>query len=568
VRVDVEAASGWDVWDFSGVDLLEASGEAALVLDRSGTIIYCNPACERLQGRTRAEIVGQSLSTVSSGQQGDHADANTQAVDESSEVWSNVLSGEHWSGDVWVTRGDGTKVPVYVTRSPLFGPNGGVLGVLSLATNRTSEHEAKTALLASERRFRALFARSSDLAILLAPDGTMTYLSPSIEAVAGLRPEQLLGSSAWGYVHPADRDELIDAVAHRLTPTTPVVGEWRMATAAGWRWFEMTLSDMTDDDAIGGYVGNLRDVTERREALAALRTLAERFRRVFDESPVGKMIVDADLRVVEVNQALCESLGYKASDLNGASIDSLVHPSEVNEQRSSWRGLFGGEVDRFQVHLRYRRADGSEVVARVSASVLHDERGEAVSGICEVEDVTEQVRADEELARRALTDPLTHLPNRALLHDRLSQALARVSREKTIVAVMFLDIDRFKLVNDALGHDAGDNLLVTIGARLTEAVRGTDTVARVGGDEFVVVAEDIADLATVKAFGQRLVEAIGAPLQLDGCNVSPSVSIGIALTSDSAHSPSSLIRDADLAMYRAKDAGGGRCELDDRSSGT
>jgi diguanylate cyclase (GGDEF)-like protein len=204
----------------------------------------------------------------------------------------------------------------------------------------------------------------------------------------------------------------------------------------------------------------------------------------------------------------------------------------------------------------------------VSASVLHDERGEAVSGICEVEDVTEQVRADEELARRALTDPLTHLPNRALLHDRLSQALARVSREKTIVAVMFLDIDRFKLVNDALGHDAGDNLLVTIGARLTEAVRGTDTVARVGGDEFVVVAEDIADLATVKAFGQRLVEAIGAPLQLDGCNVSPSVSIGIALTSDSAHSPSSLIRDADLAMYRAKDAGGGRCELDDRSSGT
>ena len=160
--------------------------------------------------------------------------------------------------------------------------------------------------------------------------------------------------------------------------------------------------------------------------------------------------------------------------------------------------------------------------------------------------------ADEELARRALTDPLTHLPNRALLHDRLSQALARVGREKTTVAVMFLDIDRFKLVNDALGHDAGDKLLVTIGARLTEAVRPTDTVARVGGDEFVVVAEDIADLATIIAFGQRLVEAVGAPLQLDASTVWPSVSIGIALTSDSAHNPSSLLRDADLAMYRAK----------------
>jgi diguanylate cyclase (GGDEF)-like protein/PAS domain S-box-containing protein len=558
VQVAIEPPSAWGVWDFSGLDLLEASGEAALVLDRSATVMYCNAAAERLQRRPRSEIVGQSLGLVSS---------RESPVENDRDVWSGILAGEHWSGDVWVSRGDGTRVPVYVTRSPLFGPDQSVVGVLSLATDRTTEQEAKTALVASERRFRALFARSSDLAILFAPDGTMIYVSPSIEAVSGLHPDGLLGSSAWSYVHPADREELRDAVALRLKPDTPVTGEWRMITATGWRWFEMTLSDMTDDPAIGGIVGNLRDVTERREALEALRTLAERFRRVFDESPVGKMIVDTDLRVVEVNQALSESLGYPAGDLNGASIDSLVHPSEVNEQRSCWEALFGAEVDRFQVHLRYRRADGSEVVARVSASVLHDERGEAVSGICEVEDVTEQVRADEELARRALTDPLTHLPNRALLHDRLQQALARLTRESALVAVMFLDIDRFKLVNDALGHEAGDKLLVAVAARLAEAVRATDTVARFGGDEFVVIAEDVVDLPTVMAFGQRLVDAVAAPLKVDGCDVSPSVSIGVALTSDPGHSASGLVRDADLAMYRAKDAGGGRCELDDRSSG-
>lgn len=557
VQLGTDIPAAWDVWDFSGLDLLEASGEAALLIDPAGTIVYCNAAAERLQRRTRAQIVGESLAQVSG------AD---QPIDENSAIWHRIISGEHWSGSIWVNRGDGSRVPVYVTRSPLFGPDGQVVGVLSLATDRTTEQEARTALVASERRFRALFARSSDLAILFDRDGTMTYVSPSIEAVSGLHPDQLLGTSAWTYVHPAHRQNLMDTVAERLTPDTPVTGEWRMVTAKGWRWFEMTLSDMTDDPAIAGIVGNLRDVTERREALEALRTLAERFRRVFDESPVGKMIVDTDLRVVEVNQALCESLGYPADDLNGTSIDRLVHPSEVNEQRSHWAALFGGEVDRFQVHLRYQRADASEAVARVSASVLHDEAGAAISGICEVEDVTEQVRADEELERRALTDPLTHVPNRALLHDRLSQALARVSRESAIVAVMFLDIDRFKLVNDALGHDAGDKMLVAVAGRLSEAVRATDTVARFGGDEFVVVAEDVADLAAVMAFGQRLVDAVGAPLELDGCNVAPSVSIGIALTSDPSHSPSSLLRDADLAMYRAKEAGGGRCELDDRSA--
>jgi diguanylate cyclase (GGDEF)-like protein/PAS domain S-box-containing protein len=288
---------------------------------------------------------------------------------------------------------------------------------------------------------------------------------------------------------------------------------------------------------------------------------------VFDESPVGKMIVDTELRVAEVNQALCECLGYQAGDLIGATIDDLVPASEVTEQRARWEALFRGDLDRFQAHVRYQRADGTEVVARVSASALHNERGEALSGICAVEDVTEQLRADEDLTRRALTDPLTHLPNRALLHDRLSQALGRLSRETTRLAVMFLDIDRFKLVNDALGHDAGDRLLVAIATRLSEAVRATDTVARFGGDEFVIIAEDIIDLPTVMAFGERLVQAVAAPLQLDGRDVSASVSVGIAVTSDSAYNPGWLLRDADLAMYRAKDAGGGRYELNDRSAG-
>jgi diguanylate cyclase (GGDEF)-like protein/PAS domain S-box-containing protein len=551
VRVGTKALSIWELWDFSGLDLLEASGEAALVMDRSGTIVYCNAASEQLQRRRRGEIIGRSLECFSSAR---------DPVGPASSVWDMLLAGEHWSGDVWVSRGDGSSVPAHVTRSPLVGADGRIVGVLSLATDRTNEQAAKAALVASEKRFRALVQRSSDLALLLGGDGTILYVSPSIEPISGLHAHELLGTNAWNYVHPGDLAEMREAVSERLNPNEPVIGEWRMVTAAGWRWFEMTLTDMRDDPAVGGIVGNLRDVTDRRLSLEATRTLAERFRRVFDESPVGKMIVDAELRIVEANQALCESLGYREGELQGISIDRFVQASDVEEQRARWAALFTGEVDRFCVQLRYRRRDGSEVTARLSAATLHDESGAALTGICEVEDVTEQVRADEELVRRALTDPLTRLPNRALLHDRLSQALARLSREAEHIAVLFLDVDRFKLVNDTLGHEAGDELLVGIAARLLEAVRATDTVARFGGDEFVVVAEDIAD---VLAFGQRLIDAVAAPLEVAGHIMTPSISVGIAHAQRSSTDPTSLLRASDIAMYRAKDAGGGRCELSD-----
>ncbi|MGD0592501.1 MAG: PAS domain S-box protein [Acidimicrobiales bacterium] len=553
-----EARSAWDIWDFSGLDLLEASGEAALIIDRSGIVVYCNAASERLQRRPRAQIIGRALVRFSTAR---------DPIGPGSQVWDELLAGEHWSGEVWINRGDGSQVPVYVTRSPLVGPDGEIVGVLSLATDRTTEHAAKTALVASERRFRALVQRSSDLAILFQRDGTMIYVSPSIGGVSGLQPEVLLGSSGWDFVHPADLADVKDAVAHHLAPNQPVTGEWRVITAAGWRWFEMTLTDMTDDSDVGGIVGNFRDVTDRRQALEALRTMAERFRRVFDESPVGKMIVDTDLRVVEANHSLTEGLGYPAAELQGISIDRLVHAAEADEQRARWAALFAGEIDRFRVHLRYRRGDGTEVVARLSASALHDETGAALTGICEVEDVTEQVRADEELERRALTDPLTRLPNRALLHDRLSQALARLSREEAVVAVLFLDVDRFKLVNDTLGHEAGDELLVAIAERLSETVRATDTVARFGGDEFVVVAEDVTDASMVLALGQRLIEAVAAPLEVAGHVMNPSLSIGVALTCESTANPTMLMREADLAMYRAKDAGGGRCLLEEAADG-
>ncbi len=553
VQTSTSGQSFWDGWHFSGLDLLEASDEAALVMDVHGTVVYCNAATERLQNRTSAEIVGRHIDELSVAE---------EPIGPGGPSWADLMAGRHWAADIRVRRADGSEVPVHVTRSPLFGAAGDVVGVLSLAADRTVEHNAKIALLASERRFRALAQRSSDLAIVLQPDGTLAYVSPAVRGISGLEAGALIGACCWDFVHPDDIPDLAAAVS-RLPAEGIVTGEWRFVTASGWRWFEMTLTDMRDDDAVGGIVGNIRDVTDRRRALEGMRTLAERFRRVFDESPLGKMIVDTDLRIVEANQTLCENLGYSPGALQGVCVDDLVSPLQAVEQRDGWGRLFAGEVDSLRLDLAYRRHDGSEVVARLKASALHDEAGVASTCICEVEDVTEQVRADEELAWRALTDPLTSLPNRVLLHDRLSQALGRLSREDGIVAVLFLDVDRLKFVNDTLGHDAGDEMLIEIANRLSNSVRATDTVARFGGDEFVVVAEDVLDETTAVALGRHLIDSVAAPLKAGGRILTPSVSVGIALTTDPQAEPTALVRQADLAMYQAKDQGGMRCQVYD-----
>ncbi|MHB1509587.1 MAG: diguanylate cyclase domain-containing protein [Acidimicrobiales bacterium] len=210
------------------------------------------------------------------------------------------------------------------------------------------------------------------------------------------------------------------------------------------------------------------------------------------------------LRVVEPGWTTGESSSSHSARLLGLPVDQLTQPSRIDPHRAGWA----------------------------------------------------------EVVRVAVTDPLTRLPNRALLHDRLRQAIARLAQEPTELAVLFIDVDRFKLVNDALGRGAGDDLLVAVANRLSHTLRMTDTIARFGGDEFVVVAEDTTDAATVLALGRRLVDAVAEPLEVASHTMTPSISVGIAVASGPGEEPAELIHLADMAMCEAKDAGGGRCMME------
>jgi diguanylate cyclase (GGDEF)-like protein/PAS domain S-box-containing protein len=252
--------------------------------------------------------------------------------------------------------------------------------------------------------------------------------------------------------------------------------------------------------------------------------------------------------------------GCRPDELEMTSARAFYDPSECNGPVQSMikealhRGVGRGEVTR-------SRVDGTTFPAHVTLSLLHDEAGALVGRVLCVQDITVRKQLEARLHRAALHDPLTDLPNRRLLLDRLEHGLALAERVNTAVAVLFIDLDGFKLVNDSYGHQAGDQLLVRSADRLRGCLRDADTLARLGGDEFVVLLEGVSDSRQATASAQRMLHVLARPFKLDRATVHISASIGIALGHGGR--PQSLLHAADAAMYKAKNIGPGQMATSD-----
>jgi diguanylate cyclase (GGDEF)-like protein/PAS domain S-box-containing protein len=280
-------------------------------------------------------------------------------------------------------------------------------------------------------------------------------------------------------------------------------------------------------------------------------------RQLFDHAPIGIAKIGVDGRFLEVNLAYGAILGYDPGDLVGMAVQTFTHPDDRVIGQDSIARLLAGEVDQFRYEKRYVHADGHEVWVSVNGSAVRNARGEPLYLIGQIEDVTERRTLSDELALHAVTDPLTGLPNRALFMERLESALDRAGSSDHHVALMFLDLDRFKLVNDGIGHDAGDRLLRRVGQRLHGALRTGDVLARFGGDEFTVLCE-VTGPDDVEAVVARLRASMATPVVEPDFEQFVSLSIGVVLSRSGDNAPSVLLRCADIAMYQAKQLGPGR----------
>ncbi|HEX8335237.1 MAG TPA: EAL domain-containing protein [Pyrinomonadaceae bacterium] len=292
----------------------------------------------------------------------------------------------------------------------------------------------------------------------------------------------------------------------------------------------------------------------------------DRFRSAFDYAAIGMALVSTEGRWLQVNRSLCHILGYIEEELLLTDFLSVTHPDDLPTALSNIGQLLKGKVQASQMEKRYIHKSGHEVWVHWSVSLVRDQYSKSVHLIFQIQDITDRKLAEQQLHHDAFHDALTGLPNRALFMDHLKLAIARSRRNsQTKFAVLYLDLDRFKVINDSLGHTIGDQLLVGIADRLKNNLRPGDTVARLGGDEFTVLIEDITDESESVQVAERIQKELSIPFTLSGREVFTTVSMGIAPSATGYERAEDILRDADTAMYRAKSAGKARYEIFDKA---
>jgi diguanylate cyclase (GGDEF)-like protein/PAS domain S-box-containing protein len=297
-----------------------------------------------------------------------------------------------------------------------------------------------------------------------------------------------------------------------------------------------------------------------RQTSNELSEAEERFRRAFDDSHVGMALVSTAGRYQRVNRALCDVTGYPSDELVGKTFGEITHPDDIEADLEALSELVQGERYGYRTEKRYIHAAGHPVWISLNVSPIYEGDGPPAYLLAQVEDISDRKESEERLTRQALHDSLTGLPNRTLFSDRVRMASSRGGVRG--FAIIYLDLDGFKLVNDTLGHAAGDQVLIEVARRLEPLLRVGDTLARLGGDEYALLCEEVGD-EEVRSIADRVIEAMAEPIELQGRAIAQAASIGIALyeADGSPTEPDQMLGEADLAMYRAKAAGKSRYAL-------
>ena len=580
--------------------VFSAMADAVLLVDPRGEVSRANQAAVRLTGRQLEELVGMHP-----------ADIFGPGVPTTPwELFRRAPGGTLESIDAYI-HGSGDRArPVSVSCAAVQDANGKVVGAVYAARDTSMRKEAEehreaqlrvTQILATARTVAEVVAELLEaigenfgwrLAAgwLVDPERAAlrcagVWRSPSVvtEPVRSEGAEIVLqGHGAAAGVWKGGEATWSDEVAR--DPRSP----WARAAAAAGLKGGVYVPIASGGEVLGviellgvspeppketvvellaGMGKQIGDFIERKHAQEALDKM-ELFESAFESAPVGMVLLgiegDTRGRVLQVNQALCELLCTPPEAILAKGIEELTHPNDVDAHLASMEALLSGALSTSALETRYVRPDGDVVTGILHCSLLRDQAGRPLYGIGQLQDITERKRIEQELAHRALHDPLTGLPNRILFMDRLGHALHQAERRGTRAAVIFADLDAFKVINDSLGHGVGDDLLVAVAERLKRILRPADTVSRFGGDEFTILCEDIGGDDDIAAVADRMLEEMAAPFNVQGRQVFLTLSLGIAPSGDGGE-PAELLRDADAAMYSAKAAGRARHAIFDKA---
>lgn len=415
-------------------------------------------------------------------------------------------------------------------------------------------------LLQTIEKHRIVVENSRDLVAVVDLRGRIVYLSPSTEHIIGYQPAELLGTSSFALLHPEDRKLAMRAMKQVLKGASREKMIIRMQHKDGrWLFLESTGSIIFAGKAkVPLAVASCHDVTEQLQAEEQLRKSEESFRLLTESLPQMVWTTTATGQADYYNKRWKEYTGYSPEQLdpkNAAVWRSIIHPDDYRQSLGRFRQAMENEQP-YESECRFRRhKDGTYRWHLSRISPLRNKQGKVVKWLGSCTDIDDHKRNTESARRLALYDPLTQLPNRLLLSDRLRQAMSSAKRKGHSVGILVVDLDRFKDVNDTYGHQAGDRLLRQVAKRFQKLLRIEDTVARFGGDEFLILLPSLKSNEDLEEVAQKILDSFQSPFQLSGQRIQVGVSIGMASYPKDGDTLDELFRNADNALYHTKENG-------------
>ena len=424
----------------------------------------------------------------------------------------------------------------------------------------SSSNEFQTLLRESEAKYRGLLEAAPDGMVVVNQDGEIVLLNARAESQFGYRRDELLGQKVTNIIPEGFAERLIadgtrtaaEALAQQIGTGIELSGRRKDGTEFP---IEIMLSPQENDEGIL-VTAAIRDITERKAAESALKEAAKKYRAIFDGALEGMFQFSSDGGLLSANPYLAKMLGYDSlegvfSTVKDMAREAWAYPDEC--------ARFMQEIDEHATiqgfECQFKRKGSSNIWVSLNARKVFGDDGQLLYYEGFATDITKRKVAEERVQFLAYYDALTGLPNRTLLQDRLVKALDSALRRKERVALLFLDLDRFKDINDSFGHSFGDLLLQIIAARFKSGVRKQDTVGRLGGDEFLIVLTNVKEIAYASFVAERLMRAMSAKFVIQGRSLSISCSIGISIFPEDGMDSESLLKNADAAMYSAKESG-------------
>lgn len=448
---------------------------------------------------------------------------------------------------------DGSRKTILNSALPIRDHEGGITGAICVNENITELIAAQHALREERDFIDAVLDTVGSIVLVMDRAGRVVRFNRACEAVSGYQASEVVGTHFWEKLIPEEEVERVSRVFQTLTAGQfPNRHENHWRTRDGGRrliaWSNTCIADARGQ--VLHVIATGIDVTEARAAEAELQLAA----RVFEHAGEAIMVTDADNRIVKVNPAFSLITGFTAEEVLGetpARFKSGRHDAAF--YRAMWQSL--AETGAWEGEIWDRRRDGVVYPKWLTVSAIRDHQGEVRHYVALFTDISERKRSEERIRHLAEHDALTGLPNRSLLQDRLAQAIARAERSRGRLALLYIDLDRFKLINDSLGHPVGDALLQEVAHRLQSMVRASDTVSRLGGDEFLMLVDELEDVEDAARVAQKILDVLALPCRVAGQELRITPSIGISLYPDDSTDMNVLIKNADIAMYQAKEGG-------------